>query len=110
MEKGLTSESPLFCDLSALDTAQRECHQVNTRQLFGSVQQIEELPDGYAFYWPAAAGTILTAAEFITMERLCCPFFDFALEIKSKGGPLRLRLTGREGVKQFILAELGLRR
>jgi len=108
MEKRLTSESPLVCDLSALDTAQRERHQANTRQLFGSVKQIEELPDGYAFYWSAEAGTILNAAEFITLERLCCPFFDFALEIKSKGGPLRLTLTGRKGVKQFILAELGL--
>ncbi|MBE7470858.1 MAG: hypothetical protein DPW09_45065 [Anaerolineae bacterium] len=108
MEKGLTSESPLFCDLSALDTAQRERHQANTRQLFGSVQQIEELLDGYAFTWPAEAGTILHAAEFITLERLCCPFFDFALEIKGKGGPLRLKLTGREGVKQFIQAEFGL--
>lgn len=108
MEKSLTYELPLFCGLSVLDPAQRQHHQANTRQLFGSVQQIEELPDGYAFYWPAAAGTILTVAEFITMERLCCPFFDFALEIKSKGGPLRLKLTGREGVKQFMLAELGL--
>lgn len=108
MEKSLTSESPLFCDLSALDTAQRERHQANTRQLFGSVQQIEELLDGYAFTWPAEAGTILHAAEFITLERLCCPFFDFALEIKGKGGPLRLKLTGREGVKQFIQAEFGL--
>ncbi|MCL4301005.1 MAG: hypothetical protein KJ077_35050 [Anaerolineae bacterium] len=108
MGKNLTTASPLFCDLSALDTAQRARHQANTRQLFGSVKQIEELPDGYAFYWSAEAGTILTAAEFITQERLCCPFLDFALEINSEGGPLRLTLTGREGVKQFMLAELGL--
>lgn len=110
MEKRLTSESPLVCNLSALDTAQRERHQANTRQFFGSVKQIEELPDGYVFIWPAEASTILNAADFITLERLCCPFFDFALEIKSEDGPLRLRLTGREGVKQFILAELGLRK
>jgi hypothetical protein len=88
--------------------AQRERHQANTRQLFGTINQIEELPDGYAFSWPAEAGTILNAAEFISLERLCCPFFDFALEIKSEGGPLRLKLTRPEGVKQFILAELGL--
>lgn len=108
MKNSLTHESPLICNLGVLDQAQRERHQANTRQLFGSVQQIEELPDGYTFYWPAEAGTILTVAEFITLERLCCPFFDFALEIKSEGGSLRLKLTGREGVKQFILAELGL--
>jgi hypothetical protein len=105
MEKRTTSESSLYCDLSALDTAQRERYQANTRQLFGSVKQIEELPDGYAFTWSAGAVTILNAAEFINLERLCCPFFDFALEINGKGGSLRLTLTGREGVKQFILIE-----
>jgi hypothetical protein len=108
MGKNLTTASLLFCDLSALDTTQREHHQANTRQLFGSVKQIEELPNGYAFSWPAEADTILKAAEFITLERLCCPFFDFALEIKREDGPLRLTLTGREGVKQFMLDELGL--
>lgn len=110
MEKSRTDESPLICDLSAVDSVQRAHHQVNTTQLFASVAEIEELPDGYAFRLPAESATILQVAEFITLERLCCPFFNFALELEKKGGPLWLKMTGREGVKQFLLAEIGLQR
>ena len=110
MENSLTYESPLICNLGALDRTQRERHQATMSQLFGSVEATEELPDGYAFRLPADATTILQAAEFITLERLCCPSFNFALELEKEGGPLWLKMTGREGVKQFLLAEVGLQR
>lgn len=110
MKNSLTHESPLICNLGALDGVQRECHEANTGKLFGSVEATEELPDGYAFRLPAESATILQAAEFITLERLCCPFFNFALELEKEGGPLWLKMTGREGVKQFLLAEVGLQR
>ena len=73
MEKSLTNASPLFCDLNALDTAQRERHQANTQQLFGSVEQSEELPDGYAFRWLAESATILKVADFIILEHFLLP-------------------------------------
>jgi hypothetical protein len=38
---------------------------------------------------------------------LCCPFFGFALEMEPEGGAVWLSLTGREGVKPFIIAEIG---
>ena len=41
-------------------------------------------------------------------ERLCCPFLTFTLEVSPERGPLLLRLTGAEGVKDFIRAELHL--
>lgn len=108
MKNSLTEELPLICNLGALDRAQRERHQATMSQLFGAVEATEELPDGYAFRWPAESATILQVAEFITLERLCCPFFDFALELEREGGPLWLKMTGRERVKQFLLAEVGL--
>ena len=110
MKNSLTDESPLICNLGALDQAQRERHQATMSQLFGAVEATEELPDGYAFRLPAESATLLQAAEFIILERLCCPFFDFALELEKEGGPLRLKMTGRDGVKQFLLAEVGLQR
>jgi hypothetical protein len=101
-------ESSLACDLTALDEAQRERHQCVTQQLFTSIQEVKDLADGYALRLPPEASLLLLAAEFITRERLCCPFFDFALKVRREGGPLWLSITGREGVKQFIAMELGL--
>ena len=49
----------------------------------------------------------MKAASFVTKERLCCPFFGFALHVEPEGGALWLSLTGRDGVKPFIQAEIG---
>jgi hypothetical protein len=51
---------------------------------------------------------IVKAAEFMALERLCCPFLNFVLEIEPDQGPLWLKLTGPEGVKQVLQTELGL--
>jgi hypothetical protein len=49
----------------------------------------------------------MKVAEFIANERLCCPFFGFTVEVEPQGGALWLHLTGRDGVKSFIQAEVG---
>ena len=66
------------------------------------------MPDGYAFLLSAPEGSLVRVAEFIELERRCCPFFKFELEAQEEGGAACLRLTGRMGVKQFIATELGL--
>ena len=105
---GMENETPFMCKLGALDRAQRERHQALGKQLHADIQEVKELPDGYAFRLPAESATILSVAEWITFERLCCPFFTFALEIEGEGKPLWLRMTGREGVKEFMKSELGI--
>lgn len=101
-------EAPQFaCDLTALTQEQRAQHQANSLMLFAAVQTVRELDDGYAFQLPQDAAWLARAADFITLERLCCPFFAFGLEVEPHHGPIWLRLTGREGIKAFILAELG---
>ena len=45
-------------------------------------------------------------AEFMSMEHRCCPFFRLTLEAEAGHDPLALRITGADGVKDFIRAEL----
>ena len=70
--------------------------------------EIRELPDGYAFRHFPESSTFLTLAEFVALERLCCPFFDFGLEVERDGGPLWFRMTGGEDAKRILRAELGV--
>ena len=42
------------------------------------------------------------AGAFVARERLCCPFFHFTLDVPPDGGAVRLEVTGREGVKEYI--------
>ena len=46
--------------------------------------------------------------EWIELERQCCPFFGFEIRWEGKNDLVWLHLTGREGIKEFILEELGL--
>ena len=107
MERKPETDSPLVCNLDAMDNEQRNRYRAVLDQLRKSVQEIRELSTGYAFRHLSDTSTILLVAEFITLERLCCPFLDFALEIEREGGPLWFRMTGPEGVKHFLRAELG---
>ena len=100
-------ELPIACDMTALNAAQRERQQALMKSFHALVQEMQETNDGYAFRLAADTETILLAAEFITIERLCCPFFNFALEVGPPDAPLWLRISGREGVKEFIKMELG---
>jgi hypothetical protein len=96
---------PLACNLNAIPASERAGHEVLAGQLFASVLERYELPDGYAFRLPSESEVLKQAAAFIANERLCCPFFRFELVIEPGGEPFWLRLTGGEGVKQFIAAE-----
>ncbi len=99
-------ESPIACDMSAIAPALRARHVATGGLLFRSAAEISELSDGYAFRLPNDSDALLRAAEFVSLERLCCPFLRFSLEVGPEGGPVWLRLTGREGVKAFIREEV----
>jgi hypothetical protein len=108
-QKKPAKESPLACNMLALDAEGRKRHRTVSEQMRAAVKKVQPLPDGYAFRFEAEQATILLVSEFIARERLCCPFLRFELIAEQEDGPLWLRLLGREGVKEFIEAELGVK-
>ena len=99
--------SPFACVMDAIEPDKRQQHIATAEHLFHSVEEIRELSTGYAFRLPNEPGVLLKAAEFISLEKLCCQFFCFTIEVGPEGGDVWLQLTGREGVKPFIRAEIG---
>lgn len=100
--------TPFACDMLALTAEERPRHAAVTAQLREAIMEVKDLPDGYGFRFAASAPNILLLSEFITRERLCCPFFTFEMVAEGDGGPLWLSLLGRAGVKDFIKAELNI--
>lgn len=98
----MSNEVPLACDLTAIDKTERPLHKQNGESVFEAVLQVEERSNGYAFRLPAETGIIERAGAFVARERLCCPFFHFALEVTPGHGPVWLKLTGSKDVKQFV--------
>jgi hypothetical protein len=102
-------DTALFCDLSAMTADQRARHHALAIELRQASAEFIELPEGYAARFAPEPQTVLQLAEFISLERLCCPFFTLAVRIDREGGPLWLEVTGRDGVKPFIRAEFGIK-
>ena len=69
--------------------------------LFPAVEEIAELPDGYAYRF-AGDDQLASLQEFIAAERRCCPFLTFEIALEPHAGPLWLRMRGSPRVKAFI--------
>lgn len=80
------------------------------QEIWGIVERsalgIDELEAGYAIRFPLEDTLFLDLAELITYERLCCPFLQFALELKPDDEEVNLRLSGGDGVKEYLSMEL----
>jgi hypothetical protein len=100
------NQSPLACDMTAIPAEQRQNHLAASRELFLQILETRELSDGYQFQFADEPHLLSRLAEFVSLEKLCCPFLSFAIEIEAENGPVCLRLTGREGVKAFIREEI----
>jgi hypothetical protein len=95
------------CDMTALSSEQRARHHELAVLLQSLLAAVRELPDGYEFEFPWRTETYAALAEITPLEHACCPFFDISIRIESGRSKLCWRLTGREGIKPFIRAELG---
>ena len=99
-------QSPLACDMTAIPAEQRPVHLVQSRELFSQIEETRELSNGYEFRFADEPNLLKRLANFVSLEKLCCPFLNFAIEIEAESGPVWLRLSGREGVKEFIKEEV----
>ena len=100
-------EIPVVCDRSALTAEQRERHQGLDRRLRADVREVVELEDGYAFRHSPDGAVLLAVAEFVALERLCCPFLEFKITVGRDGGAVWLRMRGAGQAKGVLEAEMG---
>jgi len=103
-----THRSPLSCDLFVLSDRDRVRREDLVSALGHSLRELYELENGYGMVFEPSASTLAELVEFIALERLCCPFLNFELRVAEENGPVRLEMTGRDGVKQFLTTELGI--
>ena len=99
-------QSAFACNRLALTPEQRKRHFDELGPKLRSLKKsVRELPNGYEFEFSPDSNTVQLVEEWAIGERACCPFFDIDMHLEREGGSLWLRLTGREGVKQFIQAD-----
>jgi hypothetical protein len=101
--------SGLTCNISGIPPQERARYGQLVEVLRRAIQKRRELPDGYAFQMDTKQIGTAQLAEWIELERKCCPFFGFEIRWTPKNEAVWLHLSGPEGVKDFILDEFGFR-
>ena len=100
------ANQPAFaCNLKAFQPEERKRWRELVDQVRSAVVAVRELSDGYALHVNTTRTSVMQVAEWVDLERKCCPFFDFQVDLHGEDGGLWLSLKGREGVKQFIEME-----
>jgi len=99
-------DNPVSCRLTP--AALRARREGLLARLFGRCLDRRPLPEGFAFTFAPGEGLLAGLAEMIELERECCPFLTFRLEVAPEGGPVTLEMTGPAGTTQFLETELRL--
>ena len=104
----VNSQSFFYCSTKLL-SKEEWAHQrhISDKMSIARAER-KELHNGYAFRFRPEVVSLLELADWVSSEARCCPFFAMGIEVQRDGGPLLLRLTGKEGVKQFIRMEFSL--
>lgn len=103
----MNSDTPLVCNMDVFTSAQRESHIRTTTELIRAIQSVQGVENGYELWFPNETEFIIQIAEFISNERLCCPFLKFNLNVASDKEPVSFTLTGPIGTQEFLRAEFG---
>ena len=97
---------PVFaCNLRAIKAAERPRYTELAKRIRASIRNRREIANGYVFRLDSNIVTLPEAAEWINMERLCCPFLTLQLSAAGNETDWTLTLTGPEGVKPLIVGE-----
>ncbi|MPZ19755.1 MAG: hypothetical protein GEV06_17825 [Luteitalea sp.] len=101
-----SSKQPVFvCRLDGLTSDERKQQRELRATLERATAQVTEDAEGYTFHYTTAVAPS-TVMAWVEMERKCCPFLRFTLDMAEEGGPARLRVWGVPGVKAFVATEM----
>ena len=103
------TQSKFYCNIKALTPEERAHHKQLSEKWMAARKAIVETEKGYEFQFGPQDATLAELADWVVAESKCCPFFDFHIDLENGGKLICLRLTGEEGVKQFMRAEFGIR-
>jgi len=96
------AETRLACRIDALEARQRERHAALATELSTAATGVEELDNGYAVRFPSQPYLFLRVAEWVELERACCPFLVIGIAFENGAGSIRVDLRGPTGVKDFL--------
>src|SRR5688572_13817364 len=92
----------IACTPDNVPTDQRARWMEVGMQVYGAVEEVRELSDGYAMRLPNDAATLIKTAEYVSLDRMCCQFVQWSIVVDPNHGPVWLHVAGSEGAKEYL--------
>lgn len=94
----------IVCNLARFSDEQRRREQELLARFRRRLVRESETDDGVWFSLAAEPAELASLGELLGLERLCCPFLTFRLEV-TREDAARLHISGPPGAKALILTE-----
>lgn len=101
-----TSTAAVVCTPGALTPDEHRRLLPLSHRLFGRVEEVRDLENGYALRLPQDHEVFTELGEFLSYNRRCCTHLRHALVVEAQLGPVWLELTGPEGTRESLAPEL----
>jgi len=99
------TKQPIACRLDALSPDERRRQQTLRQNLEAALESVREARDGFVVTYRDGADVFRQAAEWLTLERRCCPFLDFELAWRSDSPSPTLCLRSEDPAAKAFIAE-----
>jgi hypothetical protein len=93
-----TAEIPIAC---SLDKAQLAKRVVLVAGLAAAAAERKPITNGFALRFRPKAGLVTELAHFVELERACCPFLTFRIDVGA-GGAISLAVSGPVAAQDII--------
>ncbi len=100
-----SEERNLACITGVFSRDQKIRHQILINEVLSIIRDTKELSNGYQVEFPYDPSLFLKISEWMTLEHLCCPFFNFTLQLETD--IIRLAITGSDEAKRFLQTWIG---
>lgn len=106
MITAVKKEKEVACKLTSPELQKRKTEVITL--LKANVIERKEITNGYQYTFKGSDKMLDDLVSFIKAERACCGFFTFKLSVEDVDTNIILTMTGPEGAKEFINAEMEL--
>lgn len=96
----MKTEIPILCSLN--DYELRDRREEYLQRMSGSIREVAELENGFCYTFLAEGNVLADLAAIIRLERECCPFLNFELNVPAGSDYVTLKLTGQDGTKDAV--------
>jgi hypothetical protein len=93
-------ELPIVCTLTEAEL--RDRRRTVLEPMKAAAMSSEELPDGYAYAFPASSEVLAQLSRAVDMESQCCRFLTFRIIVQAGKQPIRLEVIGGPQAKSVI--------